>query len=107
MHEPLAKRATTDNRATIVILQGSGQNLTRRGTILVNQYGNLQILRRAHAVGILTQLTMVAILGVDNQLLLVQELVGDEDGLIEEPARVAAQVENQFRHPLTTQFQQG
>ena len=46
---------------------------------------------------------MVAVLRIDDQLSFVQELVGHEDRLVEVTARIAAQVEDQFRNTLRTQ----
>lgn len=46
---------------------------------------------------------MVAVLRVDNQLPLVEKLVGHQNRLVEEAARIAAQVENQLADPLAAQ----
>ncbi len=46
---------------------------------------------------------MVAVLGIDDQLPLGQEFVGDPDRLIQITACIAAQVEDQPRHPLVPQ----
>ena len=46
---------------------------------------------------------MAAVLRIDDQLPLVQKFVGHGDGLVEESARVAAQVEDELRHPLRPQ----
>ena len=45
----------------------------------------------------------MTILGIDDHSLLGQQLVGNQNRLIEESARVAAQVENEFVHTLGTQ----
>src|SRR5207245_7450630 len=37
---------------------------------------------------------------VDDHLVLLEETIGDPDRLLEQPARVAPQVENEARHPL-------
>ena len=46
---------------------------------------------------------MAAVFGVDDQLPLVQELVGHGDRLVEESARIAPEVEDQLRDPLGAQ----
>ena len=89
LYETLAERTTTNNRTTVVVLQRSGENFARRGASLVDQHHDLHVLRRAFAVGVFAQLLVTAVLGVDDQLALVQKLVGHGDRLIEEPAGVA------------------
>ena len=106
LYETLAERTTTNNRTTVVVLQRSGENFARRGASLVDQHHDLHVLRRAFAVGVFAQLLVTAVLGVDDQLALVQKLVGHGDRLIEEPAGIAPQVENQFRHPFGAQRRQ-
>ena len=46
---------------------------------------------------------MLAVFRVDDQLVFVQEFVGDHDGLVEVAARVAPQVEDKFGNALRTQ----
>ena len=65
------------------VLQGAGQNLARRGAPFVDQHGQLHILGRTSAVGVFSQLLVVAVLRIDDQLPFVQKLVGYADRLIE------------------------
>ena len=86
-----------------MVLQRPGQNLARRSAPLVDKHRDLHLLGGARSVGILAQLLLVAVLGVDNQLPLVEKFVGHGNRLVEEPSGIAAQVENQPVDPLGAQ----
>ena len=103
LHEAFAERTASDDRTPVVILQRSGENLARRGASFVDQHHDLHILRLAFAVGVFAHLLVVTVFGIDDQLALVQELVGHGDRLVEKSARVAPQVEDQLRHTLGAQ----
>ena len=107
LHQTLTKRASSHDRASVVILHRAGQNLARRGTTLVDEHYQSQIRCRTRAVAELLDLLAVAILRIYDQLACGQELVGDQNRLIEEAARIIAQVENQLGHTLLTQLREG
>ena len=50
LHESLAKRATTDHKATVIILDSPGENLGGGCRILIDQHGDLAILETASAI---------------------------------------------------------
>ncbi len=101
LHETLAPGGSADHQTDVVILNPSGEDLGRRRGAAVDQddhrFGN----RRVAAVG---GVGLGGILGAsardDDRRALRQELVGDVDGLIQQPAAVVAQVEEQPLHPL-------
>ena len=103
LDESLAERTATNNRTTVVILQCPGEDFARRRASLVDQHHNVHVLCGARAVGVFAELFMLAVFRVDDQLVFVQEFVGDHDGLVEIAARVAPQVEDEFGGALRTQ----
>ena len=100
LDEPLAERTAADDRSAVVVLQRSGEDFARRGASLVDEHRQVEVGGTARAVAVLFDALVVAVFGIDDQFVGGQELVGDGDRLVEEPARIAPQVEDQFAHSL-------
>ena len=100
LDEPLAERTAADDRSAVVVLQRSGEDFARRGASLVDEHRQVEVGGAARAVAVLFDALVVAVFGIDDQFVGGQELVGDGDRLVEEPARIAPQVEDQFAHSL-------
>src|SRR5579864_327480 len=94
LHRSLAERAGADQRRALVVLQRAGDDFRRRSRAAIDQdderlaLGEVARMRRA-ALGFLG----VAAAGRDD-LAALEERVGDRDRLLQEPARIVAQVDD-------------
>ena len=103
LHQPLAEGAATYDKAAVVVLQRSGQNLARRCAPLVHQHGQIDVRRTAEPVAELLVAMPPPIFGVDYKTPLGQKFVGYHYRLIQKAARITPQVEYQTLHALAAQ----
>jgi hypothetical protein len=92
---PLAEGARAHERGAAVVLQRAGEDLRGAGAVLVHEHHDGE--RRARARGVRAGLVLrgaVAPPGRDDDPAL-QELVGHEDRLVEQPAGVVAEVQHE------------
>ena len=104
LDQSLAVGAAADDRAPVVVLKRSGQNLARRGTVFVDQHDQLFVGELSLPVAVLGLPVSRAVLRVDDHLVGGQELVRDRDGLFEQAARVAPDVEDELLHALSLEL---
>ena len=108
LDEALAERPAADQVGAVVVLQRARDDLAGTRRVLVDQHDHRAALVDAARGGaVLTAVGWVAALGVDDHLARAQELVGDLVGLVEQAARVAAEVEHEARHALALQVADG
>ena len=93
----LAERAGAENRRALVVLQGAGDDLRGRGRTAVDE--DDQRLALGEVAGLRVEalrILSVAAAGRDD-LAAVEERVRHHDGLVEQAARVVAQVDDEAR----------
>ncbi len=95
LNQAFAESRLSHDQTAIVILHRTGNNLRRRGRIIVHQdhQGHGHALIAAHSV--ITPFRRGPSVVRHNQLILVQEHVAHRDRLIQQSARVTAHIENQ------------
>src|SRR5579872_213477 len=95
LHQALAERDFTGNQPAIVILNRSGDDLSRRRSQPVDQNYDRIILA---AIAVLRNVTLFCrgapVMG-DDELSLLQELVGNAHALAQQSTRIAPKIENQ------------
>ena len=95
LHRALAERAGADDGRALVVLQRAGDDLGRRGRAAVDQDDDRLALGEVAGAGVeALGLVGVAAAGRDD-LALLEEGVGHRDRLIEQAARIVAQVEHE------------
>ena len=93
--EPLPNERVPSTRRAAMVLQRAGDDLRRRGRAAVQEHDDrLAVDQIAGAGAEALHLVGMAAAGGDD-LAPVEEGVGDEHRLVEQPARIAAQVEHE------------
>ena len=104
LNQSLAKRATTDDGASVVVLNGTSQNLRGRGRPLVDEdderYGGIG----ATSVAAILLARRLTSLGVDDKAVLGQKLVGYLHSRLQVTAGIAAQVDGEVAQTLLRQL---
>src|SRR5437867_1957847 len=105
LHRSLAERLRAHDHRAAPILKRAGDDLGGRGAALVDQDHHrhlgialLGVSREAHV------LVAHAAFRVDDQLAVVDELLGHLDGRRQQPARVVAQIQDQRLHPALVEL---
>ena len=95
LHEALAEACLADDQAAIVILNGAGDDFRSRRALAVDQHDerNLDALIAAHRIVAAFRRRAAAMR--NHELILFEEHVRHADGLIQQAAAVAAQVDDQ------------
>src|SRR5271167_287236 len=95
LHQALAEGGLAGDQAAIVVLNGAGNNLSRRSRAAVHQH-HQRILLAAIAMSRLVNLLRrsASVVG-NNDLSLLQELVGHADAFAQQSAGILPQVEDQ------------
>ena len=107
LDEALAVGATANNHASVLVLYGTSDNLGSRGRIFVDQHYHLSIHKLTVSIGTILLAWYSAAVGVDDELVLGQKLVGNLDGCLQIAAAVFLQVKNQALHTLCVQLLKG
>ena len=107
LHQPFTERAASNDSAAVVILDSARHNLAGRCAEVIDQNHDLALLEIALASGENHLRADFCPFNRDNLAVVWQEFVADADGRIEETAAVASQIDNQVRHALPFQFQDG
>ena len=96
LDEALAEGGLADDEGAVVVLQGAGDDLRGGGGVSVDQDDDGVLVGVGFSVGCTVDLVGegAAALG-DDDLALLEELAGDIDGLVEQAAGVAAQVDDE------------
>ena len=97
LHQPLAKSTLADKRGALEVLQGTGDDLTRRCRVLIHQHDQ----RHFFIPRVITRLIdIIAACGLttrlDDRLIPVHEEVDDLQGLLHYTSAVAAQVDDEL-----------
>ena len=106
LHQSLAKRASAHDGGSVVVLHGTRENLACRCRVLVDEHHKGHVLVRAVTIRAVILARRFATLGVNNELILGQELVGHLHGALQVSARVVAQVDDKVLEALLLQFGQ-
>ena len=95
LHRALAEGARAEDGRALVVLQRAGDDFRRRGRAAVDQHDDrLAVGDVARARRVALRLVGVAAAGRDD-LAALEEGVGDRDRLVEQAARIVAQVEHE------------
>ena len=100
LDEAFAEGAATHDDAAVVILYGTRYNLCRRGRIAVDEDDDLSLSKQASAFGMMFHALGGASFGIDHQVALLQELIGNLHGSMQIAAAILLQVEHQCLHAL-------
>ena len=107
LHEPLAKRTAPYDGATVIVLDGTGENLGGRSRSLIDEDHEWHLLIRAASVTTILLTGRLSALGIDNQLPLGEELIGNLHGRGQIAAGIATQVDDQIGEALLRELCQG
>ena len=100
LYQPLAEGAPSDNGASVVVLDGTRQNLGGGGRALVDEYYEWNVLIGAAPVAAILLSGRLASLRIDDEAVFGQKLVGYLDSRLEIATRIAAQVDSEVLESL-------
>ena len=95
LHQALAEGLLADHQAAIVILNRAGHDFRSRSGAAVHDHHERHLYAAIAAHGVIAPLLRSAPVMRNDQLILVQEHVGNRHGFIQQAAGIAAQIENQ------------
>ena len=107
LDEALSERAPANNRGPVIVLHGSGENLRRRSRPLVDEHYQRDVLVGATAVGAILLAWRLASLGVDDQFLVGQKLIGHLNRTLQIATRIVTEVYDQVGEALLLKVGQG
>jgi hypothetical protein len=93
--DPLAERARADDGGAPVILQRAGNDLGRGGRAAVDQHDDRLVLGEIAGASVEALSLLGGAAAYRHDLALLQERIGDRDRLIEQSARIVAQVDDE------------
>ena len=93
LYEALAERAAPDDGASVVVLDGTSENLGCRCRCLVDEDDEGYVLVAAATIATILLTGRLTALGIDDEAVLGQELVGNLYGRLQVTACIAAQVD--------------
>ena len=94
LHRALAERFGAEHDRSLVVLQGSGDDLRRRSRAAIDQDYDRQPFRQIAGLGV-EPLCFFRLAGARrDDLALVEEVVGDGNRLRQQTSRIVAQIEN-------------
>ena len=103
LHESLAETVLAHNQRAVVILQSTRDNLRGRSCAAIDEDDERRLVRRVVVGDDRIGATANAPLLRQNQLAVAEECPRHADGLLDQPAAVAAQIQNQHLHVLAAQ----
>src|SRR5262249_20573018 len=103
LNQAFAESPAADDRGAIPILEGSGEHLAGRSRAFVRQQGQLTFFEQAVPAAVVFDLGGAGSYRIYDELVAVEEIVGYFDGLLQDPAAVAAQIEDQALEALLLQ----
>ena len=104
LNQTLSERTAPDDRTTVIILDGTCEDLGSRGRALIHQHHQGNLLVRAAPVGPIVLTRITATFSIDNEVVLVQQLVGYFNSSMQIAATVLLQVEYEIVHALRLQL---
>ena len=103
LNKTLTKGTATNHDATVLILDGAGNNFGRRGCITVDKHYYLTLTENTAAIGLIFSARHLAAHGIYNQVVTLQELVGDIYSGLEIASAILLEIENKVLHALIAQ----
>ena len=107
LDKSLAKRATAYDVAAVLILDGTCHNLSCRCSIFVNEHHNLSLHELSFAMSPILLARYATSLGIDDHLVLGQQLIGNVDSRLQVAAAILLKVEHKALHAFNFQLLQG
>ena len=83
LNQSLAEGATSNDNTTIMILNGTRHDFSRRGRIAVNQYDNLSFLEQAITFGLIFHTFHSTSFSINNERILLQQFAGNVDSSLQ------------------------
>ena len=104
LNQSFAVRPAAHHGATVLVLDGAGDDFSCRGSELVDENHHLSFHQFAISFGaVLGPLARFAALRIDNKVVLFQEFIGYLDGCLQVAAAIVLQIEQQVFHALLLQ----
>ena len=100
LHKALAERTAAVDEPAVVVLDGAGEDLARRSGALADEHLQTHVLERSPAIGRVVLALAVKAFQIDYRIALLEEGVGEQQGLVEVAAGVVADIHDQLLHPL-------
>ena len=107
LHQTLTEGTASDDGASVIVLNGTCQNLRGGGRALINQDYQRNILIGTASITTVILSGRLTPLGIDNQFPLRQELIGDLHSRGQITACITTQVDDQIREILLGEFGKG
>ena len=107
LHQSLAKRAAPDHETAVLVLYGTGYDFGSRSGIVVHQHDEFTVKELASASRTHLLMGHGTAVGVNDHIVLLQELTGNVHRRLHVTAAVLFQVEDEALHALTFQFHDG
>ena len=104
LHQAFSESASAHNHAAVPVLDGAGEDFAGRSRILVDNYHQIDVAEFSVAVGALFVSWRASALGVHNQLVLVEEFVGNLGCNFQIAAAIIGYIEYQLLHSLLLQL---
>ena len=104
LDEAFAKGSTSDDNASVVVLNGSRDNLSSRCRIAVNQDNDLAFGEQSSTLGLVFGPLSPAPVGVNNKIASLQELLRNLYSCLEIASAILLQIENKRLHARLRQF---
>ena len=98
LYKSLAKGATPNDHSSVLILNGSRDNLCSRSRIAIDEHNDLTFLELAAAIGRVLRSWGLPSLSINNQVTFLQKLVGNIDGSFQIATTILLQIENEVLH---------
>ena len=103
LHQSFSKGTSTDDDTAVLILDSSGENLCGRGGQLVHQNHHLTCGHRATPRSMILLALHFTALSINDEVAILQELIGNRHGSLQISAAIILQVEDQPLHTLLLQ----
>ena len=107
LYQPLSEGAPAHDDAAVLVLDGTGEDLRRRGTILIDEHRHGALEELGMAVGVVFTPRSLAPLCIDNHVALAEKLVDDHHSGLQIAPAVVLQVDDEAVHTLALQFLHG
>ena len=104
LDKTLSESTTAYNDTTILILNGSSNNLCGRRRITIYKDDDLTREEGSTAIGSIFRARHSPTLCIDDKVAFLQELLGDIDSCLQISAAIFLQIENEISHSLLTQL---
>ena len=105
LHQSLAERAASDNHSPVIVLNSTGEDLARRRAALIDQYGKPDVLEYTTSISLVVLAITVEAFHIDDKVTLIEEKVGQQQGLVEITAGIVPEIEYHMLHSQRKQFQ--